>query len=177
MTMRLVRGAVVTLDESEFEVSVSTDGEQLFVTCLGESTPVAVRALGPHHWMVRLEQRWVEVFGFVRGGEGRIVVGGRQFAVSVVDERARQFAALTQAAGGGSAKVEIRAPMPGLIVSIPLEVGQVVKRGERLVVLQAMKMENELTSPRDGRVAAVHVEEAQTVEQGFVLVTLEGEQP
>ena len=53
--------------------------------------------------------------------------------------------------------------------------GQAVKRGERLVVLQAMKMENELTSPRDGRVSAIHVEEAQTVEQGFVLVTLEGE--
>ena len=65
--------------------------------------------------------------------------------------------------------------MPGLVVAIPVEVGQAVKRGERLVVLQAMKMENELTSPRDGRIAAVHAEEAQTVEQGFVLVTLEGE--
>ena len=65
--------------------------------------------------------------------------------------------------------------MPGLIVSIPVAVDQVVKRGERLVVLQAMKMENELTSPRDGRVSAIHVAEAQTVEQGFVLVTLEGE--
>jgi biotin carboxyl carrier protein len=66
--------------------------------------------------------------------------------------------------------------MPGLIVSIPVEVGQDVERGDRVVVLQAMKMENELTSPRAGRVSVINAAEGQTVEQGFVLVVLDGEQ-
>jgi biotin carboxyl carrier protein len=175
MSERLVRRATVTIDEREVEVSLSTDGNQLLVATDGAGTPATVRKLGPHRWMVRLGQRWLEVFGQVRGGEGHIVVGGRQYSVSIVDERARQLASLTRAAGGLTSKLDVKAPMPGLIVAIPVEVGQVVKRGERLVVLQAMKMENELTSPRDGRVAAVHAEEAQTVEQGFVMLTLEGE--
>ena len=175
MTARLVRRASVTIENQDVEVVISTDGDQLLVTSGDPDEPATVRKLGPHRWMVRLGKRWHEVFGQVRAGEGRIVVGGRQYSVSVVDERARQLAALTRAAGGAASKLDVKAPMPGLIVAIPVEVGQAVKRGERLVVLQAMKMENELTSPRDGRVAAVHAEEAQTVEQGFVLVTVEGE--
>jgi biotin carboxyl carrier protein len=175
MTARIVRQATVTVDEQDIDVSISTDGDQLLVSTGEESTQARVRKLGPHRWIVRLGQRWVEIFGMLRGGEGRLVVGGRQYGVSVVDERARQLAALTRAAGGTASKVDVKAPMPGLIVSIPVTLDQVVKRGERLVVLQAMKMENELTSPRDGRVSAIHVEETQTVEQGFVLVTLEGE--
>lgn len=175
MTTRTLRSAVVTLDDHEIEIVVSTDGERTFVSIRGESIPATLRPLGPHRSLVRLGDRWVEIFAHVRSGEGKLVVGGRQYVVSIEDERARQLAALTRGAGGAAGKVEVKAPMPGLIVSIQAEVGQVVKRGERLVVLQAMKMENELTSPRDGRVVAVHAEEAQTVEQGFVLVTLEGE--
>jgi biotin carboxyl carrier protein len=175
VTARLLRRATVTVDDQELDVSISTDGDQLLISTGEQDAPVTVRKLGPHRWMIRLRQRWIEIFGVVRGGQGRIVVAGRQYAVSVVDERARQLAALTRAAGGVASKVDVRSPMPGLIVSIPVSVDQMVKRGERLVVLQAMKMENELTSPRDGRVAAIHVAEAQTVEQGVILVTLEGE--
>jgi biotin carboxyl carrier protein len=63
--------------------------------------------------------------------------------------------------------------MPGLVVRVNVEPGRAVTAGESLVVLQAMKMENELASPRDGTVKAVAVEPGQAVEQGQVLVELE----
>src|SRR5690242_19388039 len=142
MSERLVRRASVSIDEQDFDVTLSADGDQLMVASGETRAPAIVRKLGPHRWMVRLGQRWLEVFGRVRGGEGQIVVAGRQYSFRVVDERARQLASLTRAAGGSGTKVDVRAPMPGLVVSIPVEVGETVKRGERLVVLQAMKMEN-----------------------------------
>lgn len=70
---------------------------------------------------------------------------------------------------GGEA---ICAPMPGTILSVNVSAGQAVKKGDVLVVLEAMKMENEIYAPRDGQVAAVSVAKGESVESGKVLVTL-----
>ena len=87
------------------------------------------------------------------------------------DERARR---LTQASSGGphSGEVQIKSPMPGLIVATPVSEGQAVKKGQTVVVLESMKMENELKAPRDGTVTAVKVVPRQNVEQHQVLVVL-----
>jgi 3-methylcrotonyl-CoA carboxylase alpha subunit len=70
---------------------------------------------------------------------------------------------------------EIRAPMPGLVKRLAAEPGLAVRRGEALVVLEAMKMEHALLAPRDGRIAAVHVSEGAQVTDGTLLLALEGE--
>jgi biotin carboxyl carrier protein len=63
--------------------------------------------------------------------------------------------------------------MPGLVVRVGVEPGQVVRRGQVLVVLQAMKMENELSAPRDGTVREIRVRAGQAVDHGEVLAVLE----
>jgi len=67
----------------------------------------------------------------------------------------------------------VTAPMPGRLVRILVQPGQQVRAGEGLVVMEAMKMENELRAPRAGRVAEVHVRERQAVEMGALLVVLD----
>jgi biotin carboxyl carrier protein len=62
--------------------------------------------------------------------------------------------------------------MPGLIVAIPVNEGQLVKKGDVLIILESMKMENELKAPRDGSVSAVRVTSRQNVEQNQTLVTI-----
>ena len=69
-------------------------------------------------------------------------------------------------------EIAINAPMPGLIVSIPVEEGQAVKSGQTVVVLESMKMENELKAPRDGTVSSLKVAPRQAVEQNQVLLIL-----
>lgn len=64
------------------------------------------------------------------------------------------------------------APMPGTIVRVDVKVGDVVKKGDVLVVLEAMKMENDICAPADGKVVAVSVEKGQAVVADEVLVTL-----
>ncbi len=96
---------------------------------------------------------------------------GRRFEVSVEDEREKTLAgAAASAHDAGEARV--RAPMPGLVIGIPLEVGAHIARGQTVVILEAMKMENDLAAPRSGRLKAIKISKGQTVNQGDVLVVI-----
>ena len=79
-------------------------------------------------------------------------------------------AAPTSAGAAGS--VTVKAPMPGNIMKVNAKVGSAVKKGDVLVVLEAMKMENDICAPQDGTVASVEVSQGATVETDAVLVTL-----
>lgn len=72
----------------------------------------------------------------------------------------------------GTGSVKVAAPMPGKILGVKAVSGQAVKRGDVIVVLEAMKMENEIIAPQDGTIASIHVAAGDTVEAGAVLATL-----
>src|SRR3989441_12027434 len=100
-------------------------------------------------------------------------VVGERVEIEVVDERTRQIQALTGGRVAAAPPGTIRAPMPGLVVRVEEEPGQRVDAGAGLVVVEAMKMENELRAPGAGIVAAGHVAPGQEVERGAALVTLQ----
>lgn len=79
-----------------------------------------------------------------------------------------------EAKPGDKVRDKLTAPMPGVILSIDVAVGARVKRGDPLMVLEAMKMKNELKAPRDGRVAEIYVRPEQTVKYGEFLLRFEG---
>jgi biotin carboxyl carrier protein len=106
-------------------------------------------------------------------GQVRLAMGGLEYAAEVVDEAHARLASVAAAHGGGHAHLELKAPMPGLLVRLLCAVGEEVEPGQPLVVLQAMKMENELALPRGGKVTQVQVEAGQTVEQGQTLVVVD----
>ena len=83
---------------------------------------------------------------------------------------------LERAAAAGAGAGVIEAPMPGLVKAVFAEAGQAVQAGDRLAVLEAMKMEHALLAPRDGVVAEVLVEAGAQVEAGAALVRLEEEE-
>ncbi len=135
----------------------------------------------PLHYLLLGGRSWAVAAHVEDDGEGtepgaaRVTLHtmGERLEAEVVDERTREVAALAgrgaPTAGGG----EVVAPMPGLVVRIEVEVGQEVHAGAGLVVVEAMKMENELRASRPGVVRAVHVEVGEAVEKGASLVTLE----
>ena len=73
---------------------------------------------------------------------------------------------------GAQGSVKVQAPMPGTILSVKVSVGQQVKKGDTVAILEAMKMENEIPAPQDGTVSSVDVSNGATVETGATLVTL-----
>lgn len=72
-----------------------------------------------------------------------------------------------------SSSVKISSPMPGTILSISGAVGQVVKKGDTLMILEAMKMENEILAPQNGKIIALHIVKGATVESGTLLCEIQ----
>ncbi|HEX2187758.1 MAG TPA: biotin/lipoyl-containing protein [Longimicrobiaceae bacterium] len=105
-------------------------------------------------------------------GRWEITMEGTRLAAEAVDERTRAIREMT---GGAEADTEksVDAPMPGLVVRVEVVVGQQVRAGQGVVIVEAMKMENELKAPADGVVARIEVEAGQTVEKGATLIVLE----
>ena len=101
-----------------------------------------------------------------------IAIGAERLTADVVDERTRAIREMT-GASAAPAEQTIIAPMPGLVVRIEVEVGQRVKPGQGVVIVEAMKMENELKAMTEGVVAEIRVQPGQTVEKGAVLLVME----
>lgn len=76
------------------------------------------------------------------------------------------------APAGGTGSVQVNAPMPGTVVSVEVTQGQAVKKGDTLVILEAMKMENEIAAPQDGTVASINCAKGESVDSGKLLVSL-----
>lgn len=76
------------------------------------------------------------------------------------------------APAGGTGSVQVNAPMPGTVVSVKVTQGQSVKKGDTLVILEAMKMENEIAAPQDGTVASINCAKGESVDSGKLLVSL-----
>jgi len=102
-----------------------------------------------------------------------IQVAGQRFEVHVEDERVQKLTGASKITNETD-EVKVRAPMPGLVLNVVKDVGESVERGETVVVLEAMKMENDLASPRAGVVKEVRVKQGQTVNQGEILVVIAG---
>jgi len=81
--------------------------------------------------------------------------------------------AAAPAAPVGEGAIKVESPMPGSIWEIKSTVGQVVKAGDVLLILEAMKMENEIVAPQDGTVSAIHVNKSDTVDTGTLLVSMD----
>lgn len=102
----------------------------------------------------------------------QVLLRGRLFQAKVEDEREKR---LRVAAGGGvseGGEFLLKAPMPGLVVAVPIEEGQEVEKGQVLMILESMKMQNELKAPRAGRVERIRVKAGESVEQKQTLLSI-----
>jgi biotin carboxyl carrier protein len=165
----------VTLDEALFEVDWQAVGGAVLRATAGAadghySLLVAGRSFDCYVRSLPREDAGA------RGGEQvfEVEIAGQTYRVGIQDERTRQLAGLASSHEHGEAP--ITAPMPGLVSNIMAEVGQHVERGQTVVVLEAMKMENDLGAPRAGIVRAIKVAKGQTVNQAQVLAIIGDEE-
>jgi biotin carboxyl carrier protein len=129
-------------------------------------TPVSLVSIGT-------EVRRVGVSRGPSRGRYTLSIDGRRHDVEALDERTHAIRQLSAATAAPAGPAPLVAPMPGLIVRVNVAVGDAVKAGQGLVVMEAMKMENELRAVAAGRVRAVPVTAGTAVEKGTVLVELE----
>ncbi|TAH49725.1 MAG: biotin/lipoyl-binding protein [Chloroflexota bacterium] len=120
--------------------------------------------LDNHSWQVLVERN---------GDEYRVSIDGDLYVVSVQDERTRKIQKALNRAAKDAGEFILKAPMPGLVRGVTVQTGQEVQKGQGLVILEAMKMENELRAPRVGVVRDIRVKPGDAVELGQALVILQ----
>ena len=144
----------VSVDGKVYEVDFeSVSGQPVYSLILDGKSHESYVAQGDHDWQV--------------------LIRGRLYPVTVEDEREKR---LRSAAGGGVAETgefHLRAPMPGLVVTILVGEGQEIKKGQVLLILESMKMQNELKSPKAGVIKEIRVTEGAAVSAGDILATIE----
>jgi biotin carboxyl carrier protein len=143
----------VSVDGKVYEVDFeSVSGQPVYSLIVDGKSHESYVAAGDNNWQVLLR--------------------GRLYPVIVEDEREKR---LRSAAGEGVAETgefHLRAPMPGLVVAILVEEGQQIKKGQVLLILESMKMQNELKAPRDGTMGRARVRAGETVEQKQTLLSV-----
>ena len=158
------RERVVEIDDG----GVRVDGVEVKVEVVEAEAGLYLLRTEGEQVAVRVEGVGAKVSLAVRRG-GKDVVG---VGAEVVDARRARVVVPERAGGDGAAAVTVRAPIPGRVVKVLVKTGDVVKAGQTLVVLEAMKMENELRAPRAGTVTEVRGAEGTAVEAGQELVQL-----
>jgi len=181
---------ISTIDDRSYRIDTGANSSQR--TIIVEGTPHAIdwRQIAPlaadtkgqvgigGRYSLIIAGRSYEVFAWrvntSNEGNGHtyeVQIAGQRFEVYVEDERAKTLAGAAKSPHA-TGEAMVRAPMPGLVLSIPLEVGAAVARGQAVIVLEAMKMENDLPSPIAGTIKEVRASKGQTVNQGDVLVVI-----
>ncbi|MBI3162301.1 MAG: biotin/lipoyl-binding protein [Chloroflexi bacterium] len=161
---------ITTIDNQEFEIEVVDErsiriGDRLlevdFESVSGQ--PVFSLILDGHSY---------ESYVYQSEEDWDVLLRGRQYQVRVEDEREKRLRA---AAGGGAVErgeFHLKAPMPGLVVSVLVEEGQEIQKGQVMLILESMKMQNELKAPRDGVMGRVRVKAGESVEQKQTLLSM-----
>jgi biotin carboxyl carrier protein len=151
-------------------VEVRGEAGRYRVTLDGDPLEVDFQPAGRDFASLIVDGRSYEA-GIVRRPDGyTVALNGATLDIELKDAARGEGASARPRAAG---PVGIRAPMPGRVVRVLVEAGQQVEAGQGLLVMEAMKMENELKAPRAGRVRDVQVGERQAVETGALLLVLE----
>ena len=149
----------VEVDGREFEGSLAVVGS--LPVAGGSAAGVSLLLDGVAHGLLARS---------VSPGAWELESAGRAFRAEVLDERAARVRQLSGPAGGAGAASVLKAPMPGLVVRVAVKDGQAIEAGASVVIVEAMKMENELRAPAAAQVSRVRVAAGEAVEKDQVLV-------
>ncbi|MGZ6316679.1 MAG: acetyl-CoA carboxylase biotin carboxyl carrier protein subunit [Anaerolineales bacterium] len=161
---------VTTIGDKEYSVEILDKGH---ISINDKIVEVDFRSIGGQPvYSLLIDGKSYEAFIDMEEDEWQVLLLGQQYPVKVEDAREKR---LKEAAGGklqGSGEFQLKAPMPGLVAAIPVEENQQIEKGQVLLVLESMKMQNELRAPRAGKVERIKVKTGESVEQRQVLLTV-----
>lgn len=158
---------ITIINDEQFEIEIDNEGK---ITVNGERRDVDFLSLGPSLYSVITDNQSLQVVVEEEQGIYQVLMGGHLYESKVFDERALLMAQRKGGLGGGSG--EIHSPMPGLIVSVTVAEGDPVEAGMTVVILESMKMQNELKSSITGTVKAIHVQAGKTVDKNALLIEI-----
>lgn len=161
---------VTTIGDQQYTLEINDERHVILDGVEYEVDLVSVA--GQPIYSLLVEGRSYEAYVYPAGESWQVLLHGELYPALVEDEREKRLRAALSGVPDPSGEFHLKAPMPGLIVAAPVAEGQPVRKGDILVILESMKMQNELKSPRAGTVTRVKVRAGETVEQNAVMVTV-----
>jgi biotin carboxyl carrier protein len=161
---------LLTLEGRTHKVVVNDNGS---LTVDGDVVAFDVHPFGESFYSVLVRGQSIPVVARRIDGRYEVLVRNRHRIVTVETERSLLMKRWRSTVEQSASHVEIRAPMPALVVRVEVGPGDIVTEGQGLITLEAMKMENEIRSGRPGKVRRVLVEKGQAVEKNQLLIELE----
>ncbi len=162
---------VATVNDKTYEIEINGEGE---ITINGERQDVDFKSVAEQSvYSLILDGNSYEAYVYPGEAEIEVLMRGLLYHVSVEDERQMRLRRTTKGSAAEKGEFFLKAPMPGLVIGVPIQEDQDVVAGDNLVILESMKMQNELKAPRDGKVTRVRVEAGDNVDQNQVLLILE----
>jgi len=163
------------LKNEKHEIEVARgDGSRLTATIDGRAYELEVSEPEPNIYLFKHENRIYQIFVSPNEKSGEpyaVSVGNRNYEIKIFDpKRLRGIGASGEQAEGVS---EIKTAMPGKVVRVLAEVGAEIKAGEGVIIVEAMKMQNEMKSPKDGVIKEIRFPEGATVNAGDILAIIE----
>ena len=158
----------------KYEIEIVRDGAGVDATINGKHLDVEVSQPEPNLFLLKQNGQITEAFVVPEAhsdGTRSVWIKGREHLVKVIDPKRLRGSASNTGESHGLA--EIRTAMPGKVVRVLSESGTAVEKGDGIVVVEAMKMQNELKAPKSGVVKAINVSAGDTVSAGDVLATIE----
>ena len=160
------------IDGKTSDVEVRRDGDSLFARVDGQEYELEVSEPEPGVFLFKHNGRVFNTFALKRSdGSIEVNLNGKSFNIQVTDPKRLRGSGSEHSHDHGL--VEIKTAMPGKVVRILTAVGKSVEKGSGVIVVEAMKMQNEMRSPKDGVIKEIRVSEGVTVNAGEVLVVIE----
>ncbi|HKA33372.1 MAG TPA: biotin/lipoyl-containing protein [Candidatus Binatia bacterium] len=164
---------IARLGEKTYTVDIEEIGKSLYrVSVDGSEFLVDGKKTGLTNYSLIVDNRSFEVEVDVKEDEYRVLVDGRNYHIDLVDERRVRLGGL-QSGIELQGRQNVSVPMPGKIIAVLVAEGDKVEKGQGLVIVEAMKMENEVRCPINGEVKEVRVKTGDAVEAGAVLAVVE----
>ncbi|HEY0426384.1 MAG TPA: biotin/lipoyl-containing protein [Pyrinomonadaceae bacterium] len=165
---------IAELDHKKHEIEIKRDGEKIFADIDGRKYELEASEPEPNVYLLKNEGKIYEFFVSPRKNATeafQVKVKNSEFEINIIDPKRLRGAGADVEHGEGAA--EIKTAMPGKIVRVLAEQGAEIKQGESVIVVEAMKMQNEMKSPKDGVVKEIRFSEGATVNAGDVLAIIE----
>ena len=160
------------IDGTTSEVEVRRDGERLVARVDDREYELEISEPEPGVFLLKNNGRVFNTFALKKsGGSSEVAVNGKSFDIQIIDPKRLRGSGIEHLHDHGL--VEIKTAMPGKVVRILTTVGETVEKGSGVIVVEAMKMQNEMKSPKDGVIKEIRVLEGVTVNAGEVLVVIE----
>jgi biotin carboxyl carrier protein len=156
------------LNGENHEIEIKREGDKVRASVDGRTYQLEAHEVEPYVYLLKLENQIFQVYA---APNGVVNLKAHQLEVNLTDLKRLRGASGAGAATDGTA--EIKTAMPGKLVRVLTEVGAEVKQGEGILIVEAMKMQNEMKSPKDGVVKEIRFEEGATVNAGDILAIIE----